>query len=161
MKTPKCLFNKITCICYLIFASIGTSCENPNKYQFNCENREITNKTEIVMVIPEVGCGTCIASGLQFLKTNQSTFQRNIDRYTVVLSSIHSMKMVKRSLEKYKINADSLNLVFDIDNRYQLYGKHKFYPTVFYLNCKKVVKVESQSPDNKFTLKNLEKYINS
>lgn len=86
------IFNAI-----LVLSLITSACSKETKHfnELDCNNEEINDHTAAIFIIPEVGCGTCIANGINFLKENEEIFKTNRDRYLIVLSNIHSLKMVK------------------------------------------------------------------
>ncbi len=100
---------------------------------------------ETCLVLPEVGCGGCIAGGVNFLLDNKEKFSSKQKKNIVMLTAIHSKKLLYRNLE---INSpDELNCIIDSGNKYLVKGHNKLYPMVLKLDNGNIESVEFQSPE--------------
>lgn len=104
------------------------------------------DNTEICLILPEVGCGDCIAGGLRFLFENQEAFNNNQNRNKVIFTAISSKKMLYRALS----DIDICNLYCEIDtlNQFLLPSPDGFYPIVVYLTKGQIHKIDIQNPYN-------------
>lgn len=122
---------------------------------FEREHIEIPSSVEACMIIPEGGCGGCIASGISFLRRNATHFSCDQTKNMIVFTSVGSLKMLKRALRP--LNIEDLNAILDMENKFHINEELGIYPLVIYFNHSKIVNVEIQSPFSENTLFNLEK----
>ncbi len=160
MKTPIISF-----IAILLFSFVLESCEGTNRLvhtanQLIKENHIILEKDlSVCLIIPEVGCGECIAGGVYFLIENQDKF-KNTQKYNkVIFTAITSKKMLRRTLQIDSI--ESLYHELDTLNRYLLPEELGIYPVVLYLKQGKIIAVDIQSPDNAGALQRLPNKLNN
>lgn len=160
MKTPIISFVTI-----LLFSFVLESCERTNKLvhtatQLIKENHIILEKDlSVCLIIPEAGCGDCIAGGVHFLIDNQDKF-KNTQKYNkVIFTAVTSKKMLLRTLQIDSI--ESLYHEIDTLNHYLLPGELGIYPVVLYLKQGKIVAADVQSPDNVGTLQRLQDRLNN
>ena len=160
MKTPIISF-----IAVLVFSFILESCEGTNKLvhivnQYVKENHIIFEKDlSVCLIIPEVGCGDCIAGGVYFLIDNQDKFKNTQKHNKVIFTAITSKKMLRRTLQIDSI--ESFYHEIDTLNRYLLPEELGIYPVVLYLKQGKIIEADIQSPDNAGTLQRLRDRLNS
>lgn len=129
----------------------GCSTENKpaKKITSLYERRGITfnKETEICLVLPEIGCGGCIAGGVTFLIENKDKFAPNQKRNIVVFTAINSKKILYRTIGIK--SPDELNCIMDSGNKYLTDDRMKLYPMLLRLRDGKIVDVSFQSPMNK------------
>lgn len=110
---------------------------------------------KLCIILPEVGCGGCIASGVDFFQRNKEKFQSTQEQNMIIFTSITSMKLLYRNL-----GIDSLNGYYsylDKDNKYLVKGDNSIYPLILHLRLGQIVKAEYQSPYSGDILGKLEK----
>lgn len=155
MKTPI-----ISLIAILLFSFVLESCEGTDKLvhaanQLIKENHIVLEKDlSVCLIIPEVGCGDCIAGGVSFLIENQDKFKNTQKQNKVVFTAITSKKMLRRTLQIDSI--ESLYSELDTLNQYLLPEESGIYPVVLYLKQGKVIAADIQSPDNPGALQRLQ-----
>lgn len=135
----------------LIFCAIS-SCNNDsvltNRIKKLYNEREISfdKDVEICVVLPEVGCGGCIASGVFFILNNKAYFSSNQKKNQIVFTAIDSKKMLKREMEI--THFDELNCIVDTTNKYLPKGNNKIYPLVLRLKNGQIEDAVLQSPES-------------
>lgn len=126
---------------------IGTACSTRTKGdKFVTSGVMFDTEERVCLIIPEVGCGSCIAGGVVFLSENRHKFSRDQHRNKVVFTAITSMKMLRRSLNG--INIDSLNCEIDSTNKYLLPEPDGLYPIALYIDNGEIKELDIQSPNN-------------
>lgn len=129
----------------------GCSTENKPAKKITAlyEKRGITfdKETEICLVLPEIGCGGCIAGGVTFLTENKDKFAPNQKRNIVVFTAINSKKILYRTIDIK--SPDELNCIVDSGNKYLTDDRMKLYPMLLKLKDSKIIDVSFQSPQNK------------
>lgn len=120
------------------------SCLTQGNQQF--EGCHFDENIETCLILPEVGCGDCIAGGLTFLSENQEAFKNNQNRNKVIFTAITSKKMLDRALS----DIDICKLYCEIDtlNQYLLPSPDGLYPIVLYLTKGQIQKIDIQDPYN-------------
>lgn len=96
------------------------------------------------LIIPGGGCAGCVASGMNFVVSNDSCFSRNQHENMVIFTNINSLKLLKRNLGSHDIE-DFFHII-DFDNIYSVDGSERIYPIILYLNNGNIESVEVQSP---------------
>ncbi|MDO5527545.1 MAG: hypothetical protein Q4F85_15845 [Prevotella sp.] len=96
------------------------------------------------IIIPEGGCGGCIAAGISFIQDNKSSFSKAQQNNVVVFTKIHSMKLLKRQLGDVTI--ESLNSIVDTMRIYSIDTKDGIYPIILYLDGGDIKSVDVASP---------------
>jgi len=130
-------------LCIVSVCILG-SCSNHHIEQF--ADIEFDKDLEICLVIPEVGCGDCIAGGVYFLNENKDKFRCGQTKNKVVFTAITTLKMLKRGLGE--VSLDSIYHEIDTDCNYLLPEPDGLYPVVLYLSSGKIYDIDVQSPDN-------------
>lgn len=97
------------------------------------------------VIIPEGGCGGCIASGISFIQENKSAFSSAQRSNMVVFTKIHSMKLLRRQLGD--VTMESLNSVVDTIRIYSVGTKEGVYPIILYLDDSNIKSVDVASPN--------------
>lgn len=131
-------------IIVLILGVMLMSCLTQGNQQF--KNCHFDENIETCLILPEVGCGDCIAGGLMFLSENQEAFNNNQNRNKVIFTAVTSKKMLDRALS----DIDICNLYCEIDtlNIYLLPSPDGLYPIVVYLTKGRIQKIDIQNPYN-------------
>lgn len=151
----------ITMLAIVAFALISckgddTILLNKVKKQF-VENEIVFDETtKHCVIIPEGGCGGCIASGISFIVDHKEQFSKNQKEDVVVFTNIGSLKLLKRAVGESVFN--SLNCIVDTANAFLVEGNDDIYPIIIYLRKNTPIKVEFQSPKED-GLRNLEREL--
>ncbi len=146
-----------TSLLFLLLLLFTVSCKEGNVSRQISElysNRGIKfdPETRVCIILPEVGCGGCIAEGTYFILSNKQCFSSNQRRNLVVFTSINSKKMLLRNME---IDSPSeLNCIMDTTNIYLPTGNERIYPLILLLEKGKIIEAEFQSPHNSGNLLN-------
>lgn len=139
-------------IVFLVLLIILNSCVNKDEslqHVVDCyqkKNISFNEELEVCLVLPEVGCGGCIASGVFFFKENKEAFLNGQKKYLIIFTAIKSKKMLFRSLGVSSL--EPYNCILDENNDYLVEGNNSIYPLVLYLKKGSIYKVEYQSPDS-------------
>lgn len=96
------------------------------------------------IIIPEGGCGGCIASGITFIKEYKDFFSSEQQENLVIFTSINSLKILKRNFEEDEWY--NLNKIVDTDNLYTLTGDNRIYPLILTLDNGIIINAMFQSP---------------
>ena len=149
----------ITFVLFIVFGLI--CCKAPDSRTVETlkkhmkESRVDFDKTvKHCIIIPEGGCGECIASGISFVINHKEKFSLHQKENMVIFTNIGSLKLLKRAVGNDVFK--SLNCIVDTTNVYLIRGEDEIYPMVIYLDKGKPTKVEFQSPEED-GLDNLEK----
>lgn len=110
---------------------------------------------EYCIILPEVGCIGCIASGVGFFLNNKDFFLKTQKKNFIVFTAVNSKKQLFRTLELTSL-AD-FNCYLDLENNYLVGGNNSIYPLVLHLKNGKIIKAEYQSPYSENILEQLEK----
>lgn len=114
---------------------------------------------KICVILPEVGCGGCIASGVSFFQRNESRFLKSQNERMIIFTAIHSKKMLYRTLEME--NLDKYNCHLDEKSEFLVLGNNSIYPLILRLENGIIVKAEYQSPYSENIFGKLELEINN
>lgn len=101
-------------------------------------------ETKFCIVLPEVGCGGCIAGGVRFIANNREKFSKYQNEYLVVFTSINSKKLLFRNMG-FDIERE-LNCIIDSLDCYKVKTSMKFYPMLIKLKCGQISEVYFQYP---------------
>ena len=112
---------------------------------------------ECCVILPEVGCAGCIASGVSFFLENKAFFANSQKKNLIVFTSVNSQKMLLRTLELDSLQDFYCHL--DLKNDYSVDGDNSIYPLVLYLKNGKIVKAEFQSPYSGDVIEQLERKL--
>ena len=115
--------------------------------QYAKENIVFDPELEVCIVLPEVGCGGCIAGGVYFFQENKKKFAKEQHNNRIVFTAIQSKKMLYRMLEVQSL--DEYNSVVDWENKFLVDGNNAIYPLILHLKQGKIVKAEYQTPYSK------------
>ncbi len=145
--------NKIKFFVILTIGILLFSCKEKDKstkeveafYSYN--NIHFDKELKICVILPEVGCGGCIASGVSFFQENKDYFSRNQNKNRIIFTAIHSKKMLYRTLGVNSLN--EYNCFLDETNKFLVKGNNSIYPLILYLENGYIVKAEYQSPYSK------------
>lgn len=131
-------------IIVLILGVMLMSCQTQGNQQF--KNCHFDENIETCLILPEVGCGDCIAGGVLFLSENQEAFKKNQNHNKVIFTAVTSKKMLDRGLS----DIDICELYCEIDtlNQYLLPPPDGLYPIVLYLSKGQIQKIDIQNPYN-------------
>ena len=138
---------------------LGSSCTKDDRItreviaQYSKENIVFEPELEVCIVLPEVGCGGCIAGGVYFFQENKKKFARGQYKNKIVFTAIQSKKMLYRMLEVQSLDED--NSVVDWENKFLVDGDNAIYPLILHLKRGKIVKAEYQTPYSKDILGSL------
>lgn len=141
----------------ILFIIMLASCNNNNLSKQFIENFNNDTDLEICLIIPEVGCGDCIAGGVYFLTQNKDKFNNSQRKNKVIFTAITTMKMLKRGLGN--ISLDSLYHEIDSDCNFLLPEPDGLYPVALYLKDGKITDIDIQSPENEIFHK-LKRHLN-
>lgn len=136
-------------ICLLVVVSSCTRYTTTDLFK-NCD---FGSNTEVCLILPEVGCGDCIAGGLSFLMKNKDKFSKDQSKNKVIFTALTSIKMLKRELGD--IDIKSLNCEIDSVNRFLLSPPDGLYPVIVYLKEGEIQNIDIQNPQNANVLKSL------
>lgn len=114
---------------------------------YNLRGITFDNETENIIVLPETGCGGCIAGGISFLLDNIDKFSCNQSKNLVVFTSIKSRKRLLRNLRYTSL--DSLNCIVDSADIYKLESHNKIYPLAISVKDGVIQHAAFQSPQTK------------
>lgn len=134
---------------------MASSCRSDRNLDF--KDCDFDTDNEICLILPEVGCGDCIAGGVAFLLNHKEKFSSHQKRNKIIFTAISSVKMLKRALDDTDL--DSLNCEIDTANRFLLPPPDGLYPIVVYLKEGKIKKIDIQNPNNTNVLKDLLKQL--
>lgn len=135
----------------IFVALVFAGCQNNESEELKSFKQEIKERgltfdkaTKHLVIIPEGGCGGCIASGISFIVSHKGEFSKEQDENVVVFTNIGSLKLLKRAVGNDVFN--SVNHIVDIENKYLFKGEDELYPMIIYLEKGKPVDVGYQSP---------------
>lgn len=109
------------------------------------------------LILPEVGCSGCIAAGIYVFKENDKYFYSTQRENMVIFTSIHSKKMLFRTLELSSL--DDYYCCLDTTDIYLTEGNNSIYPLVLYLKEGEIIRAGYQSPESGDILENFEKEL--
>jgi peroxiredoxin len=117
-------------ISFLLYCLIFGSCKaklsvRDRALQF-CRQSKIKYCNSTVVLIPSVGCGTCISSAIDFLKRNSID-----EKYQFVFVQIDDKKMVKSWLKNCNNRG---NVRLDTAALFRMHGFASEYPVVMLTN---------------------------
>ena len=104
------------------------------------------NEVENCIVLPEIGCGGCIAGGEFFVKYNKEKFSPKQKKNLVVFTAINSKKLLLRNMEMN--NFDEINCIVDTLDLYLPDGSNRIYPLILKLRNGRIIEATYQSPDS-------------
>lgn len=107
-------------------------------------------ETEYCIVLPEVGCGGCIAGGVRFIANNRDKFSKNQNKYLVVFTAINSRKLLYRNMG-FDIE-NELNCLIDSTDLYKVNTNMKFYPMLIKLKEGKITDIAFQHPKTEYDI---------
>lgn len=111
---------------------------------FQDKSISFPKEAKTCVIIPEGGCGGCIAAGMSFIQENKSSFSCTQENNIVVFTRIHSIKLLKRQLGNVTI--ESLNSIVDTMGIFHIDTKERIYPIILYLDSASVKSVDVASP---------------
>lgn len=111
------------------------------------KDRGISFDTDIenCIILPEVGCGGCIAGGVFYILNHKESFSPTQKKNLIVFTAINSKKILFRDMEIKSEN--ELYCILDTLNNYLPDGDKKIYPLVLKMNKGEIVQAKYQSPD--------------
>lgn len=142
--------NKIKFFIILTIGILLFSCKGKDKSTkevedfYSCNNIHFDKGLKVCVILPEVGCGGCIASGISFFQENKDYFLRNQNENRIIFTAIHSKKMLYRALGVNTLN--EYNCLLDETNKFLVKGNNSIYPLILHLENGYIVKAEYQSP---------------
>lgn len=136
----------ILVICILCCCSKSSSELEFIKQSFNSNGITFDKHVKKCIIIPEGGCGGCIASGITFIKDNIDFFSSEQQDNLVIFTNIYSLKILKRNFEEDEWY--NLNKIVDTDNLYTLTGDNSIYPLILILDNGDIINAMYQSPDS-------------
>lgn len=155
------MVNKILFTIILIILNVCfNACENKDENTIQAidyyqeKNISFGKDLELCIVLPEVGCGGCIDSGVFFFKANKEAFSKNQKKHLIVFTAVKSKKMLLRSLEVSSLG--DYNCILDEKNDYLIDGNNSIYPLVLFLKDGAIYKAEYQSPNSEDVFGKLE-----
>lgn len=111
---------------------------------FQNKQNSYPKEARVCVIIPEGGCGGCIAAGMSFVRDNKAVFSNAQRSNVVVFTRIHSMKLLRRQLGDVAV--ESLNSIVDTMGIYSVDSKEGVYPIILYLDDGNVKSVDVASP---------------
>lgn len=148
---------------YAVALVLCVSCRSKDNATLNVvetyKQRHIVfdKELEYCVILPEVGCGGCIAGGVDFFRENDSYFSHAQRKNMIVFTAINSRKMLFRAL-----GVDSLDeyyCVYDDKNKYLLDDNNAIYPLILSLKNGEIMKAEFQSPYSADVLSDLKQKL--
>lgn len=111
-------------------------------------------KDGVYIIIPNVGCESCINSAEEFLLNNLGN-----NDITFILTKFTSIKQIKIHLGERVIK--SSNVILDRNSIVYKKGLESIYPAFIYVIRSKIEKVEYLNPENDDALYNLNTYLST
>lgn len=112
---------------------------------------------EYCVILPEVGCSGCIASGVDFFLKNKDFFLKTQKKNFIVFTAVNSKKQLFRTLKLSSL-AD-FNCCLDLKNDYLVRGNNSIYPLILHLKNGKIINAQYQSPYSENIMGQLEKEL--
>lgn len=152
--------NKIHLL-FLLLCIIVISCKEKNKTTnevtrfYQEKGISFDKELEYCIILPELGCEGCIASGVDFFLNNKNFFLKTQKKNFIVFTAVNSKKQLFRTLKLSSL--DDFYCCLDLKNDYLVSGNNSIYPLVLYLKNGKIINAEYQSPYSENILEQLEK----
>lgn len=134
----------------LLFAFGVNACQQEDKVttmvtrHYQKRNMTFDKELEHCIILPEVGCEGCIASGVNFFLNNEKYFSNTQKKNMIVFTAVNSKKMLFRTLGITSL--ENYYCYLDLKNDYLVGGNQSIYPLVLHLKDGVIVKAEYQSP---------------
>lgn len=151
--------NRIGWLIFLLAFCIN-ACQEKDKTtamvikHYQQKNISFDKDLEYCVILPEVGCEGCIASGVRFFQSNKKHFLNTQKKNMIVFTAINSKKMLFRTIGVSSL--ENYYCYLDLKNDYLVNDNNSIYPLVLQLKNGSIVKAEYQSPYSKDIMGNLE-----
>ncbi|MGW8121383.1 hypothetical protein ACV07N_01890 [Roseivirga echinicomitans] len=127
----------------ILGVTILMGCENAeqrNNLQQAINDLKVSESFNIVLVMEQAGCTTCLYKANEFFEDNRSE-----QKILYVFTGYHSLKQMKL---KYNLTGNEKNILFDHKSVFYKNKVQLDYPSILYLSDRAIVDYEIAGIDN-------------